>query len=96
MEPPRAVWQQADCSVVRADVQRLSDSPSSFTVLDGGRGEVTDEHYSLSVVSVVNSGVLGSAGQNSLNISDFFLSGMNEDFELDFRYRNVTESSFSF
>lgn len=51
------MWQQADSSVVRADVQRLSDSRSSFTVLDGGRGEVTDEYYSLSVVSVVSSGV---------------------------------------
>lgn len=55
------MWQQADSSVVRADVQRLSDSRSSFTVLDGGRGEVIEEHYSLSVVSFMNSGVLGRA-----------------------------------
>lgn len=48
------MWQQADSSVVRADAQRLSDSRSSFTGLDGSRGEVIDEHYSLSVVSVVN------------------------------------------
>lgn len=53
------MWQQADSNVVRADLQRLSDSHSSFTVLDGGRGEVVVEDYSLSVVLVMSSGVLG-------------------------------------
>lgn len=57
--------QQADSSVVRADV--LSDNRSPFTHLDGGRVEVIDDHYSLSVGTAVNSG----GGIDSLNISDF-------------------------
>lgn len=47
------MWQQADGSVVRADV--VSDSSHSFTVLDGGRGEVSDENYVLSVCSDMKS-----------------------------------------
>lgn len=55
------MWQQTDSNVVRADVLRLSDSRSSSAVLGEGGGEVIDEHYSLSVVHVGSSGVLGTS-----------------------------------
>lgn len=43
------MWQQTDSRVVRTDAPSLSDSHSSFTVLDGGAADVTVWHRSSAV-----------------------------------------------